>query len=71
MNREAQIQAQMAELQLDMMKETALHMRKLREIELRKAQVELDTAETINAAVKRVEAAQQLPSITINSGKVS
>jgi hypothetical protein len=60
------LQVQMAETQLRIMKEQEAHMVKIRELELRKAQLELDTAERLNHAAVRIGESQELPPIKLS-----
>lgn len=64
--RENKMAEELAELQLVLMKAQIRHMEALRALEIRKAQVELDTAEALNLAAKRVLESQELPPIKLS-----
>jgi len=60
------IQVQVAEAQLRIMVDQEKHMKEMRRMELQKAQIELHTAEMLNACAKRIELAEDLPPIKLS-----
>jgi len=66
MSRFDNLQVQIAEAQLRTMKELEAHATKLRALELKKAETELDTAQRLNLLAVRLGDDQNLPPIKLS-----